>query len=165
MKHTLTKLLVKTSAMIDTNKIAVEILEAAKLAIQQNMESEGINASGKTSASLEVYEHGDIVGLANSNSNPFETTEEGREPGNVPRNFTEIIYQWHIDKGLNWGDEKEAKKIAGAVAWGKIQRFGYGRPSSSHFGSVKKEIYTPEIEKVKLKIERELQLQIIKLLK
>ena len=152
-------------ATIDVKQIVLEILETAKIEIQENMATEGINASGETSTSLEVYEHGDIVGLANSNSNPFETTEEGRKPGNVPRNFTEIIYQWHIDKGLDWGNEKEAKKIAGAVAWGKIKRFGYGRPSSSHFGSVKKEIYTPEIEKVKLKIERELQLHIIKLLK
>lgn len=146
--------------MIDTNKIVVEILEAAKLAIQQNMESEGINASGKTSASLEVYEHSTVVGLANSNSVPFETTEQGRPPGNVPKNFTEIIYQWHKDKGLNWGEEKEARKIAGAVAWGKIRRFGYGRPSGTIFGSEKKDVYSPVIEKVREKLEVDLKNEI-----
>lgn len=146
--------------MIDTKKIVVEILEAAKLAIQQNMESGGINASGKTSASLEVYEHGTVVGLANSNSVPFETTEQGRPSGNVPRNFTEIIYQWHKDKGLDWGNEKEAKKIAGAVAWGKIRKFGYGRPSGTIFGSEKKDVYSPVIEKVREKLEVDLKNEI-----
>ena len=140
--------------------IVVDVLELAKKNIQKNMQDENINATGKTSDSLEVVVDGNTVILRNSNSNPFETTEEGREPGNVPRNFTEIIYQWHIDKGLDWGNEKEAKKIAGAVAWGKIKRFGYGRPSSSHFGSVKKEIYTPEIEKVREKLEVDLKNEI-----
>ena len=146
--------------IFDVKKKVVEILETAKIEIQENMATEGINASGETSASLEVYEHGDIVGLANSNSNPFETTEEGRKPGNVPRNFTEIIYQWHKDKGLNWGDEKEARKIAGAVAWGKIRKFGYGRPSGTIFGSEKKDIYTPVIGKVRKKLEVDLKNEI-----
>ena len=147
-------------ATIDVKQIVLEILETAKIEIQENMATEGINASGETSASLEVYEHGDIVGLANSNSNPFETTEEGRKPGNVPRNFTEIIYQWHKDKGLDWGNEKEAKKIAGAVAWGKIRNLGYGRPSGTIFGSEKKDIYTPVIGKVRKKLEVDLKNEI-----
>ena len=151
-------------ATIDVKQIVLEILEDAKIEIQENMATEGINASGETSASLTVTVDGDLVRLSNENKNPFETTEHGRPSGNVPRNFTEIIYEWHKDKGLNWGDEKESKKIAGAVAWGKIRKFGYGRPSGTIFGSEKKDVYTPVIEKIKEKIEKEIEIKITKIL-
>ena len=152
-------------ATIDVKQIVLEILETAKIEIQENMATEGINASGETSASLTVTVDGDLVRLSNENKTPFETTEHGRLSGNVPRNFTDIIYKWHKDKGLNWGDEKEARKIAGAVAWGKIRKFGYGRPSGTFFGSEKKDIYTPVIEKIKEKIEGKIEIKITELLK
>ena len=149
-------------ATIDVKQIVLEILEDAKAEIQENMANERINASGETSASLTVTVDGDLVRLSNENKTPFETTEQGRPSGNIPRNFTEIIYEWHKDKRLNWGDEKEARKIAGAVAWGKIRKFGYGRPSGTTFGSEKKDIYTPVIEKIKEKIENEIEIKITK---
>lgn len=152
-------------AKIDVKQIVLEILETAKIEIQENMATEGINASGETSASLTVTVDGDLVRLSNENKNPFDTTEHGRPSGNVPRNFTDIIYKWHKDKGLNWGDEKEARKIAGAVAWGKIRKFGYGRPSGTIFGSEKKDVYTPVIEKIKEKIEGKIEIKITELLK
>ena len=140
--------------------IVVDVLELAKKNIQKNMQDENINATGKTSDSLEVVVDGNTVILRNSNSVPFETTEQGRPSGNVPKNFTEIIYQWHKDKGLNWGEEKEARKIAGAVAWGKIRKFGYGRPSGTFFGSKKKDVYSPVIEKVREELEVDLKNEI-----
>ena len=102
---------------VNRRDFGVDVLELAKKNIQKNMQDENINATGKTSDSLEVVVDGNTVILRNSNSVPFEITEQGRPSGNVPKNFTEIIYQWHTDKGLNWGEEKEARKIAGAVAW------------------------------------------------
>ena len=147
-------------ATINVKQIVLEILETAKIEIQENMATEGINASGETSASLTVTVDGDLVRLSNENKNPFDTTEHGRPSGNVPRNFTDIIYKWHKDKGLNWGDEKEARKIAGAVAWGKIRNLGYGRPSGTIFGSEKKDIYTPVIGKVRKKLEVDLKNEI-----
>lgn len=146
--------------IFDIKKKVVEILEDAKIEIQENMVKEGINASGDTSNSLAVTVNGNFVRLGNENQNPFETTEHGRQAGNVPANFTDIIYQWHKDKGLNWGDEKEARKIAGAVAWGKIRKFGYGRPSGTIFGSEKKDVYTPVIGKVRKKLEVDLKNEI-----
>ena len=146
--------------IFDVKKKVVEILEDAKVEIQENMAKEGINASGATSNSLTVTVNGNFVRLGNENKNPFETTEEGRPSGKVPENFTDIIFQWHKDKGLNWGDEKEARKIAGAVAWGKIRRLGYGRPSGTIFGSKKKDIYTPVIGKVRKKLEVDLKNEI-----
>lgn len=146
--------------IFDVKKKVVEILEDAKVEIQENMIKEGINASGATSKSLAVTVNGNFVRLANENKNPFETTEEGRPSGKVPEKFTDIIFQWHKDKGLNWGDEEEAKKIAGAVAWGKIRNLGYGRPSGTIFGSEKKDIYTPVIGKVRKKLEVDLKNEI-----
>ena len=147
-------------ATIDVKQIVLEILETAKIEIQENMATEGINASGETSASLTVTVDGDLVRLSNENKNPFETTEEGRPGGKIPGNFTDIILQWHKDKGLNWGEEKEARKIAGAVAWGKIRKFGYGRPSGTFFGSKKKDVYSPVIGKVRKKLEVDLKNEI-----
>ena len=152
-------------ATIDVKQIVLEILETAKIEIQENMATEGINASGETSASLTVTVDGDLVRLSNENKNPFETTEQGRPSGNVPKNFTEIIYQWHTDKGLDWGSETEARKIAGAVAWGKIKKLGYGRPSGTTFGSEKKDVYTPNVEDVTEKIGKMIEAKIIETLK
>ena len=146
--------------ILDIKKKIVEVLGEAKSEIQENMAKEGINASGETSNSLAVTVNGNFVRLSNENKNPFETTEEGRPSGKVPENFTDIIFQWHKDKGLNWGEEKEARKIAGAVAWGKIRKFGYGRPSGTFFGSKKKDVYSPTIEKVREKLEVDLKNEI-----
>ena len=145
--------------------IVVDVLELAKKNIQKNMQDENINATGKTSDSLEVVVDGNTVILRNSNSVPFETTEQGRPPGRIPKNFTEIIYQWHTDKGLDWGSETEARKIAGAVAWGKIKKLGYGRPSGTTFGSEKKDVYTHNVEDVTEKIGKMIEAKIIETLK
>ena len=144
----------------DVKRKVVDVLEEAKADIQENMVKEGINASGATSKSLAVTVNGNFVRLGNENKNPFETTEEGRPPGKVPKNFTDIIFQWHKDKGLDWGDEKNARKIAYAVAWEKIRRLGYGRPSGTIFGSKEKNIYTPVIGKVRKKLEADLKNEI-----
>ena len=146
--------------IFDVKRKVVDILEYAKVEIQENMIKEGINATGKTSKSLTVTVNGNFVRLGNENKLPFETTEEGRPSGRVPRNFTDIIFQWHKDKGLDWGDEKNARKIAYAVAWGKIRRLGYGRPSGTIFGSKEKNIYTPVIGKVRKKLEVDLKNEI-----
>ena len=54
-------------ATIDVKQIVLEILETAKIEIQENMATEGINASGETSASLTVTVDGDLVRLSNEN--------------------------------------------------------------------------------------------------
>ncbi len=96
----------------------VRLLEDAKLQIQSNLESEGINASGRTSRSFEVvrYDGGVmlIMGGTGERTAPLRTIEFGRQAGNVPggfrttkagvtdvsNTFKAILVQWAKDKGI-----------------------------------------------------------------
>ena len=107
----------------------LRILTQTRDEIRANMSAKGINASGRTSASLtaEPYAKGVRLYFKAGDVAPMQTLEIGRPGGPVPYNMTDIIVQWSRDKGLNWGDEKQRRKIAGAVAWGKIRRIGTDR--------------------------------------
>lgn len=107
----------------------LRILTQARDEIRANMASKGINASGRTSASLTAERYGGGLRLYFKAGDvaPKDTLEIGRPGGKVPRNITDIIGQWSIDKGLNWGDEKARRRIAGAVGWGKIRKEGTDR--------------------------------------
>lgn len=115
--------------MIDLQKIVTDRLNRLQADIVAAIESNGITASGRTQQSLQVvqYEGGVKLIAAAGNRAPIPTLEIGRPAGAVPKNFTDIIVQWSKDKGLQWGDDKQRRKIAGAVAWGKIRPFGTDR--------------------------------------
>lgn len=84
---------------IDVKSILYRALNEAKVRIQQNLETTGTNASGRTSRSLEVVvddTSGTLFGRQ-----AFGTVETGRRAGRVPYGFTEIIYQWMQDKGVH----------------------------------------------------------------
>lgn len=66
--------------------------------MRDNLAKTKTNASGRTSASLRVVmtdTGGQIWGRRY-----FRGVEQGRAGGAVPRNFTSIIEQWILDKGL-----------------------------------------------------------------
>lgn len=94
------------------------ILERTKAQIQVNMQTLNINASGRTSASLAVWDDnkGVYLGLQGDNHAPAETLEVGRAGGKVPAGFYEIIKQWTRDKGLSFGSETERGTFAYFVA-------------------------------------------------
>lgn len=123
----------------------LKVLMQTRDEIRANMASKGINASGRTSESLTAapYPGGVKLYFAAGDRAPMETLEIGRPGGAVPYNFTDIIYQWSLDKGLNWGDDKARRKIAGAVAWGKIRPFGTNR----HKDPV--DVYSTPVEKAR----------------
>lgn len=126
----------------------MRVLTQTRDEIRANMASKGINASGRTSASLEVQEYNGGMRLvfAAGNVAPMETLEIGRPGGKVPYEMTDIIVQWSKDKGLNWGDEKQRRKIAGAVAWGRIRKIGTQR----HWDKSKRaDIYSTPVERAK----------------
>lgn len=100
--------------------------------MRENLAKTGTNASGRTSASLRVVmteNGGQIWGRRY-----FRGTEQGRAGGKVPHNFTSIIEQWILDKGLtpsvipykrkpsaNWSpkytpDERGLRQMASAIA-------------------------------------------------
>lgn len=99
--------------------------------IVATMSQKNITASGRTAASMEVVQDSNGVRLIlrGTEHAPLETLEVGRPGGKMPRNATDIVMQWSKDKGLNWGDDKARRRIAGAVAWGKIRKYGTGRHS------------------------------------
>lgn len=81
---------------MDTEQLIRETLEEALADIAANLESTRTNASGRTSASMEVetYEGGArLLGRGY-----FDGVELGRPAGSVPSNFNAIIEQWIRDK-------------------------------------------------------------------
>ena len=106
----------------------VNILLDVRAEIQSNMESKGINASGRTSRGMQVqrYESGVRLVLAGDDVAPLATLEVGRAGGRVPRGFTDIIEQWSREKGLTFANEKDRRSFAYFTAR-KIAREGTER--------------------------------------
>lgn len=136
-------------ANIDTRMEYEEILaewaENVIERIQSNMETEGVNASGETSRSLE-YELTD-TGIQILGAQYFaERTEIGRTPtkNHQSFDFQSIIAQWIKDKGLDsqWGldEERDIRKAALAIVR-NITQFGSSkyrgdRPQTDVYSSV-----------------------------
>lgn len=120
----------------------VRILNETKEQIRENMQARGVNASGRTSASIRVepYEGGirlvggldarhdidDSPSIYGSDTAPMPTLETGRTGGAVPKGFYYIIRQWSREKGLQFANEQERSTFAYFVAR-KIAREGTKR--------------------------------------
>lgn len=115
--------------MVDTIGHSVSaILTQARDEIRANMQTQNINASGRTSAALQVRQNGsriELVKVAGDNA-PFQTLQYGRAGGRVPRGFYEILKQWSRDKGLSFASERERGTFAYFLAK-KIAREGTDR--------------------------------------
>lgn len=102
-------------------------MEALKGNIQKRMGETGFNASGRTSASLRVDIDGETASLVGSRA--LLASERGRKAGPVPQNFTGIIRQWILDKGINYenyrpkgvsaslSSEQKLAGLSGAIAF------------------------------------------------
>lgn len=104
------------------------ILTQARDEIRANMQTQNINASGRTSAALQVRQNGsriELVKVSGDNA-PFQTLQYGRSGGKVPAGFYHIIKQWTRDKGLSFSTETERGTFAYFVAR-KIAREGTRR--------------------------------------
>jgi len=113
-------------------------LERGRDEIKVALSGQKINASGRSADGFRVRvsdTRAQLYYSREAGAAPLMTLEHGRAAGAVPRNFTEIIEQWSRDKGLRFSSEKERRQFAGAVAYGKIKRFGYGRPAPARYGS------------------------------
>ena len=104
------------------------ILTQARDEIRANMQAQNINASGRTSAALQVVQRGTKIELIKSNGDnaPFQTLQYGRAGGKVPAGFYYIIKQWTRDKGLSFANETERGTFAYFTAR-KIAREGTQR--------------------------------------
>ena len=114
--------------MADIRQDIAAILERCNADIATNMETQGVNASGRTVGSLAVVSDGAGVrlGLFGNSHAPLGTLEVGRAGGNVPVGFYQIIKQWTREKGLQFGSESERGTFAYFVAR-KIAREGTQR--------------------------------------
>lgn len=117
-----------TNSIID-NTVLMQLrrlMGSYKLAIKSNMKRYGKWTTGRTWSSIIPYADLDAsgklsVGLeAPNNSMLVKLQETGRKPGKVPSNFEDIIYQWSIDKGIQFSSDKERKQFAKAVKWKTI---------------------------------------------
>ena len=139
----------------------VTILERCKKEIQAAMAAGGVNASGRTSASLKVETYAGGVRLVSSGEKiaPFETLETGRKAGKVPFGFTAILVQWSKDKGIEFA--KESKRRSFAFLLGrKIKKEGTKR-----YKTPRKDIYSPAVREAVAAIKKEIQVHISKAIK
>jgi len=143
----------------------IRILSDTRDKIRANMESQKVNASGRTAASIRVepYEGGvKLVGgtdsdhkiedypailgtLDASDTAPIPTLEVGRVGGKVPRGFYYIIREWSREKGLSFSSESERGTFSYFVAR-KIARSGTKRSIDPL------DIYSTPVEEAKTKI-------------
>ena len=80
------------------DQILSEWAENVIIQIQDNLDSTGTTASGKTKKSLE-YELTD-TGIRILGRQYFQGVEEGRPAGGIPFRFQDIIRKWMDDKGI-----------------------------------------------------------------
>ena len=108
-----------------------QILLQARDEIRANMQAKGINASGRTSAALQVVQRGSKIELikAQGQNAPFGTLQYGRGRGRVPRGFFYIIQQWTRDKGFNFENEKHRNAFTAYVV-NKVKTEGTNRHRS-----------------------------------
>lgn len=147
-----------TVTRADVQKILGDELESLRSRIIANHVAAKQVASGRTKDSIkvELTENGGILW----GRFPFGTLETGRRAGRTPHNFTGIIRQWIIDKGISvppiqyirkpserWKpkytpQERGLMSMAGAIAH-KIKTEG----TKLYREGGRNDIYSPEIEK------------------
>ena len=119
--------IIYNSVMDEIERVLLDVRDE----IRAKMASEGVNASGRTSAGMQVqrYESGVRLVLAGDDVAPLATLEVGRAGGKVPRGFADIIEQWSRDKGLSFPTEGDRRSFAYLTAR-KIAREGTERHKS-----------------------------------
>ena len=108
---------------MDVRSIISSQLTKAAEDIRLNMANEGVNASGRTSASLRVEDRGKSIVLViggdrsiYGNTAPLETLEIGSRPGIRGDWFKSVIHQWTIDKGMAFENESHRWAVSTVIA-------------------------------------------------
>lgn len=124
--------------VIDT---ATQRLTAAAEEIRSNMATKGIDASGRTSDSIQVRQVPTGVQLVGGGDDtaPMATIEVGRGGGAVPYGFTAVLEQWSIDKGLGFESATRRRSFAFLLAK-KIAREG------THRHTFHEDVYSGTVE-------------------
>ena len=145
-----------------------EVLERLRDDIANDLDQKGITASGRTRDGLKVIRYSGGIKLVSTSGNPLSTTEIGRPAGKIPFGFKDILFQWSKYKGIPFENDKERTRFAGAVAFGKIKKVGFGRPSGKQgtiFGSKDPTVYSDKIPNTVTEIKEALKLEIKQIIK
>lgn len=161
---------------MDLKQIVEAKLQAAISKIQDNLQSTGTNASGRTSQSLrlESSDYGFII----YGRKAFATVETGRMAGGVPKGFNDIIKQWIIDKGIsvtqipykrkesqNWRPKYSVSERSLIIAAGAIS-FTIKKSGTSLFRKGgRKDIFSTVFNEAIPDIKKDIQIEIIKQIK
>lgn len=139
----------------------LKILDAAKTDIQSNMNTEKINATGRTSASLIVERTETSIRLVSRGDKiaSFATVEEGHSGKNTPSDFKSVIFKWSNDKGIAFKSDKERNLFA-YKASNKIKKEGTKR-----YRNPEKNIYTPVLQGVTERINQSINATVKSILK
>lgn len=126
------------------------ILTQARDEIRANMQAQNINASGRTSAALQVVQRGTKIELikAEGQNAPFQTLQYGRVKGRVPRGFFYIIQQWTRDKGFSFENEKHRNAFTAYVV-NKVKTEGTNRHETPN-----EKVYSEPIQKASEGVEK-----------
>lgn len=133
------------------------ILTQARDEIRANMQAQNINASGRTSAALQVRQNGsriELVKVAGDNA-PFQTLQYGRGKGRVPRGFFYIIQQWTRDKGFSFENEKHRNAFTAYVV-NKVKTEGTNRHETPNT-----QVYSEPIKKATEAVGQEVRRYIL----
>lgn len=145
----------------------MSILDRTGDKIRANMEREGVNASGRTSASIRTEQRGNWLlllggyntehsvadaptGIVAPNTAPIPTLEVGRKGGGnppVPKGFYYIIREWSREKGISFATEAERNTFSFFLSR-KIAREGTQR-HANHI-----DIYSTPVTEAKEEIKK-----------
>lgn len=138
------------------DQILSEWAENVIIQIQDNLDSTGTTASGKTKKSLE-YELTD-TGIRILGRQYFQGVEEGRPGGGIPFRFQDIIRKWMDDKGIanQFGNTESEKRSA---AW-LISQFIKDNGTRLYRKGGRDDIYTTVLDEEVPKLEEQLEIKI-----
>lgn len=119
--------------------------------IQRKMADNGINATGNTSKSIRVVSDETgvsiVAGGNGTKTAPIQTTEIGRPSGKVPFGFSSILYQWSIDKGIDFASDRERNTFSYFLSR-RIAKEGTLRAKQNV------DVYSTEVEQLKSDIPK-----------
>ena len=116
------------SEIEEMNNVLSEWAEDVIVKIQDNLDTTGTTASGKTKESLRYELETDEYGgkLTIYGRQYFQGVEEGRPAGRIPYKFQDIIRQWMSDKKIEnqFGEKEWQKRNAAYLIAQKIKDSG-----------------------------------------
>lgn len=148
--------------------IVARHLDAIKAGIVERMAQYGRNASGRSVASLEVETNEDGGSLKGLSS--FLVMERGRGPGKVPANFTSIIRDWIVAKGIsykgmipvNGTPQQGLARLSGAIAYSIIKN-GTRLYRDKRYNSIYSDLIEKELEALEKECSAVFELEVDKL--